>query len=281
MLQPCLRSIYANTATEFEIIVVDNGSEDGTVEMVQAEFPAIRLIRNDHNTGFARPTNQALRLSRGEYVLLLNPDAVVLPGALDHLVEFMQAHPEAGICGPKVLNSDGTVQKQCHRSFATPWDLVCYFSGLMALFPKSRLFGRYLMTYLDEQVVNEVDVVSGACLLARRALLDGIGLLDEQFFAYHEETDFCFRAKRAGWRVFYTPAAQIMHYGGRGGSRVDPYRSIVEWHRSYYRYYRKDLAARYPLPMNLLVYAAMIVKLAGALVINLFRREKFAGSRKP
>jgi hypothetical protein len=118
-------------------------------------------------------------------------------------------------------------------------------------------------------------------MLIRRAVMDQIGLLDERFFAYHEETDYCFQAKKAGWKVYYDPEAQIIHYGGRGGSRVHPFRSILEWHRSYYRYYRKDLASRYPLPFNLLVYGAMLLKLASALLINLVRQEKFAGSRKP
>jgi GT2 family glycosyltransferase len=282
LLRECLRSIYANTrALAFEIIVVDNASQDGTVEMLQTEFPGVRVIVNDHNAGFSKPTNQALRISQGRYALLLNNDAVVLPDALDRLVAFADAHPAIGICGPKVLNRDGTLQKQCRRSFATPWDLFCYFSGLATLFPKSRLFARYLVTYEGEDQTHAVDAVSGSCMLIRRAGLDQIGWLDERFFAYQEDADYCFRAKKAGWQVYYYPAAHIIHYASHDGSRINPYRSIFEWHRSYFIYYRKNLASNYFFLFNWFYYGVMVGKLATALLANLFRREKFAGSRKP
>ncbi|MDE3091918.1 MAG: glycosyltransferase, partial [Chloroflexota bacterium] len=238
-------------------------------------------IVNAHNAGFSRPTNQALRISRGRYALLLNNDTVVLPHAFDRLIEFVDAHPGVGICGPKVLNRDGTLQKQCRRSFATPWDLFCYFSGLSALFPKSHLFARYLVTYEDENKIHPVDAVSGSCMLIRREVLSQIGLLDERFFAYQEDADYCFRARQAGWQVYYCPEAQIIHYASQGGSRINPYRSIFEWHKSYFIYYRKNLASRYFFLFNWLYYGVMLMKLAGALLVNFFRREKFAGSRKP
>ncbi len=281
-LRDCLLSIYTHTHTvSFEIVVVDNDSQDGTVEMLQSEFPNVRLLTGDRNAGYSRPNNRALTATCGEYALLLNPDTVIRPGALDRLVAFMQAHPEVGICSPKVLNRDGSFQKQCRRSFATPWDLFCYFSKLSALFPKSALFGRYLMTYADENATYPADAVSGSCMLIRRAVIDQIGLLDEQFFAYQEDADYCFRARQAGWQVYYYPDAQVVHYGGRGGSRVDPYRSIVEWHVSYYRYFRKNLARRYFFLFNWFYYLVMALKLASALIVNLFRQDKFAGSKKP
>ena len=282
LLGNCLRSIYENTHTcRFEIIVVDNHSTDGTVEMLCGEFPDIHLIVNDHNAGFTRPTNQALRAARGKYALLLNNDTIILPCALDQMVEFMEAHPGIGICGPKVLNQDGTLQRQCRRSFATPWDLFCYFSGLSTLFPTSRLFGRYLMTYVDENATHPADAISGSCMLIRREVISQIGLLDERFFAYQEDADFCFRAKQAGWEIYYYPVAQIVHYGGMGGSRANPYRSIYEWHKSYWLYYRKNLASRYFFLFNWFYYGVMLLKLCSALLINAFRAEKYAGSKKP
>jgi len=281
LLRECLRSIYAQTHCAFEIIVVDNASRDGTAEMLRAEFPAVRVIVNATNVGFAKAINQALRVSQGRYALLLNNDTVILSNALDRLVAFADAHAEVGICGPKILNRDGTLQKQCRRSYATPWDLFCYFSGLSTLFPRSPLFARYLMTYRDENETHPADAISGACMLIRRAVLEQIGWLDERFFAYQEDTDYCLRAQRAGWRVYYYPEAQIIHYASQGGSRVDPFRSIWEWHRSYFLYYRKNLAARYFFLFNWFYYVVMIFKLLTALCINLFRREKFAGSRKP
>lgn len=282
LLRDCVQSIGANThSLTFEIIVVDNNSQDGTVEMLRDEFPQVRLIVNDHNAGFTRPTNQALRASTGRFALLLNNDTIILPNALDCLVQFMRAHAEVGICGPKVLNRDGTLQKQCRRSFATPWDLFCYFSGLSRLFPQSRLFGRYLMTYMPEDAAHEADAVSGSCMLIRREVMDQIGLLDERFFAYQEDADYCFRAQQAGWKIYYVPESQIIHYASRGGSRISPYRSIFEWHRSYLLYYRKNLASRYFFLFNWFYYAVMVLKLASALLVNLFRRDKYAGSKKP
>lgn len=282
LLRDCLQSISANTPTpQFEIIVVDNNSQDGTVEMLREEFPTVCLIVNPSNLGFAKPINQAILHSQGRYVLLLNNDTLILDSALDHLVAFADAHPEIGICGPKVLNRDGSLQKQCRRSFATPWDLFCYFSGLAAFFPKSPLFARYLMTYKDENETHAADAISGSCMLIRREVLDQIGLFDERFFAYQEDADFCFRAKRAGWQIYYYPPAQIIHYASQGGSRVNPYRSIFEWHRSYFLYYRKNLASRYFFLFNWFYYFVMLLKLGVALLVNLLRKEKFAGSRKP
>lgn len=282
LLRDCLRSVYASTRKiAFEIIVVDNNSRDGTVEMLKAEFPEVRLIANDFNGGFSRATNQALQISCGRYALLLNNDTLVLDDALDQLVDFMDTHSEIGICGPKVLNRDRTLQKQCRRSLALPWDLFCYFSGLSWLFPKSRLFARYLITYEDENKTHAVDAVSGSCMLIRRAVMDQIGLLDERFFAYQEDTDYCLRAKRAGWLVYYFPGAQIIHYASHGGSRVAPYRSTWEWHKSYFLYYRKNHAARYFFLFNWFYYVVMVLKLASAFLVNLSRQEKLAGSRKP
>jgi GT2 family glycosyltransferase len=222
-----------------------------------------------------------MRLGRGRYLLQLNPDTLILPEAIDRLVVFMDQHPEVGICGPKVLNRDRTLQKPCRRGEPRPWAVLTYFLGLSSLFPRSPLFSQYLLTYLDEDEIHEVDGVAGSCMMARRALIDQIGYLDERYFAYQEDADFCFRARQAGWKVYYMPGAQIIHYGSLGGSRVQPYRSIYEWHRSYFIYYRQHLAKDYLFFLNGFYYLAMALKLFWALGINFFRSDKFAGSRKP
>jgi GT2 family glycosyltransferase len=263
-----------------ELIIVDNGSSDDTVKMLQAEFPAARLILNDRNDGFARPINQALRYSQGRYMLVLNPDTIILPGALNTLVEFLDSHPDVGICGPKVLNRDGSMQKACRRGVSRPWAAFSYFSGLSALFPHSKTFGGYLLNYLDENETHEVDGVSGSCMLIRRQVTRQAGLFDERYFAYQEDADYCFQVKKAGWKIVYLPAAQIVHYGGQGGSRVQPYRSIFEWHRSYYLYYQKNLAQDYFFIFNWFYYLLMGLKLVFSLTANAFRSEKFAGPRR-
>jgi GT2 family glycosyltransferase len=281
-LRDCLRSIYETVdSLSFEIIVVDNHSEDGTVEMLRRDFPSIRLLVNDQNSGYTRPNNQAMRVSQGRYILLVNPDTLIEPNTMPELVAFMDAHPEVGIVGPKVLNRDGTLQKQCRRSEARPWDAFCYFSGLSRLFPRDKRFAGYLMTYLDEDLAHEAEAVSGSCMLIRSQVIEKIGYQDENFFAYQEDTDYCRRARLAGWKVFYNPSAQIIHFAGEGGSGVQPFRSIIEWHRSYYLYYRKHFANDYPILFNAVYYLGMLVKLGLSLFVNLFRKRKVVGTRKP
>jgi GT2 family glycosyltransferase len=277
-LKRCLDSIHEGQhwLDELEIIVVDNASIDGTVEMIKGDFPQVHVIENLENRGFSASMNQALRIAHGRFLLLLNPDTIVFPATFDHLIHFIEAHPEAGIYGPKVLNPDGTLQKPCRRGESRPWAVISYFTGLSRLFPKSKFFSEYLMSYLDEDETHEVAGVSGSCMLIRCEVVDQIGLLDERFFAYQEDADYCFRARQAGWKVFYVPAAKIIHYGGLGGSHVHPYRSTIEWHRSYWLYYRKNLAKDYFSLFNWIYYMLMGVKLLVALVQNFLHIGKFS-----
>jgi GT2 family glycosyltransferase len=281
-LEGCLHAIYENPPDEsYEIIIVDNHSTDGTVEMLRAQFPEVQLILNPENLGFTAPMNQALRQGRGQYLLLLNPDTIVHHQALNRMITFMETCPQVGICGPKVLNTDGTLQEPCRRGESTPWAVISYFFRLHRIFPESKFFGGYSMSYMDEDETHEVAGVSGSCMMIRQDVIDQIGYLDESYFAYQEDADYCFQARKAGWKIFYYPEAQITHYGGQGGSRVDPYRSIIEWHRSYWLYYRKNLAGNYFFLINWIYYLAMLIKLGLALVINSLRKEKSAGRQKP
>lgn len=281
-LRGCLDSIQANPpACSYEIIITDNGSSDGTQEMLATGYPAVTTIQNSANLGFGAPMNQAMRHARGEYLLLLNPDTLVHPGAIDVLVDYLKAHPLTGICGPKVLNRDGSLQQPCRRGEPRPWPVLSYFLRLSALFPRSRLFGGYLLNYLPEDETHLVDGVSGSCMLVRCTLVNQIGYFDEQFFAYQEDADYCHRARQAGWQVAYVPAARITHFGGAGGSRVQPYRAIIEWHRSYWLYYRKNLASDYFFLFNWFYYSLMLLKLLFSLLINSLRREKHASTPRP
>jgi GT2 family glycosyltransferase len=281
LLRDCLRSLCENTALDYEVIVVDNGSKDGVDQMLHQEFPGVKFLANKTNLGYTFPMNQALRQAKGRCLLQLNPDTLILPQALEKLVGFLDTHPQVGICGPKVFNRDRSLQKPCRRGESTPWAVLTYFFGFSARFPKSKLFGQYLMNYMDEDQTHLVAGVSGSCMLIRRAVIDQIGYLDERFFAYQEDADFCLRARQSGWQVYYVPAAQIVHFGGYGGSRVQPYRSIYEWHKSYFLYYRKNLAHKYFFLFNWFYYLAMFFKLFISLAMNFIRTEKFAGSHKP
>ena len=280
-LRKCLESIFANPYYgPMEIIVIDNHSQDGTIELLHENFPSVILIENDHNAGYTFPNNQGLRRAKGDYLMLLNPDTLVLPGSLDGLVKFMDINSEIGICGPKVLNPDGSLQQPCRRGEPRPLAVISYFLGLSRLFPKSKVFGGYLLNYLPEDETHRVDGVAGSCLLIRREVINQIGFLDERFFAYQEDADYCFRARQAGWQIYYYPKVSIIHFGGMGGTRAEPYRSILAWHKSYYLYYRKNLAKDYFFLFNWVYYAAMLLKFLSSILINLFRREKYAGPRR-
>lgn len=278
VLRGCIRSIHSSGLTvPYEIIYVDNASTDGTRKMLERDFPTVRTVWNKQNLGYAQGNNQAIRMTSSRYVLLLNPDTLVEPGSISGLMGYMNSHPQTGIAGPKVLNSDGSFQSHCKRGEARPWEVFCYFSGLAKLFPHSRTFSGYLLGFLDENEINHVPAISGSCMLIRREVIAQIGLLDEQFFAYQEDTDYCVRARKAGWKVTYAPTSKIIHFGGKGGAGAQPYKQIFVWHQSYFRYYRKQLAQDYFFLFNWFYYGLMALKLAASLIINLFRVNKHAG----
>lgn len=221
-LEQCLRSVYANaTDLDFELYVVDNASNDGSLQMVKERFPLVHLIANDENIGFPKACNQAIRECEGKYVLLLNPDTVVLPTALQQMIQFMESQPRTGAVGPKIMGQDHTVQHVCARMFPTLSTM--FFDQLMLakLFPASRLFGSYMMGYWDHNSSREVDCLVGSCLMVRKSALDSIGLLDEQHFMYLEDIDLCYRLKQSGWKVYYLHTAEIIHYSNGAGQSTE------------------------------------------------------------
>jgi hypothetical protein len=241
LLKSCLRSIYPQrnraTGLRFETIVIDNASTDGSVQMVRETFPQVTLIANQNNPGFTGGNNQGMALSRGRYVLLLNPDTEVLDDALTHMVAYMDAHPEMGALGPTLLNPDGSVQSS-RRRFPRPATAFVESTTLQNWFPRHRLLTNYYALDLPDDAVAEVDWVTGACLLIRREALDQVGPLDDGYFMYSEELDWCRRAKDAGWKVIYYPQARVIHHGGRSSEQVKAFQ-IARFNRSKIRYFRK------------------------------------------
>ena len=219
LLDQCLTSIKASTdAISYEIIVVDNASTDGSPEMVEEKHPDVTLIRNRVNLGFASACNTAFKRSTGRCFCLLNSDTIVLKDSLAPLFEFMESHPDAGAAGCKLLNGDGTLQRSCScfPSVTTElFDALC----LSKLFPQNRVFGCYSMSYWDFDDVREVDFVGGSCMMVRREAVEEVGLLDETYFMYTEEADWCYRMWDNGWKVYYYPGAQIIHLGGESAKR--------------------------------------------------------------
>lgn len=294
MLRDCLRSIAPGaSALARDIWVVDNASADGSAEMVRAEFPHVHLIVSQHNGGFAYANNLALRaalalagaepaaaantlpasasqLPPPDYVLLLNPDTVVPAGALETLVAYLQAHPDVGACGPKLLLADGSLDLACRRSFPAPSAFVYRALGLSKLFPRSRRFGSYNMTYLSPEVETEVDAVVGACMLVRAGVVREVGLLDEAYFMYGEDLDWAYRIKQYGWKIMYVPSAIVHHYK-RASSRQRPFRSIRAFYDAMRVFHRKHYAATTPAPLNLLIEAGITLKEYLSLGRNLIR----------
>ncbi|RPI01270.1 MAG: glycosyltransferase, partial [Ignavibacteriae bacterium] len=212
-----------------EIFVVDNASDDGSAQMVRHRFPNIHLIANTDNLGFAKANNIGLRKARGQYILLINPDTIVQEDTIRVMVEFLNSHPEAGLAGCKILNPDGSFQPACRRSFPTPWVAFTRIFGLSKLFPHSKLFGKYNLTYLNTEETYPVDAVSGSFMMVRKETFENIGGLDESYFMYGEDIDWCFRIREAGWRVYYVHSTQIIHYKGESTRRS----SLDEIHTFY------------------------------------------------
>ncbi|MFC1553722.1 glycosyltransferase family 2 protein [candidate division KSB1 bacterium] len=206
---------FAVSGFSSEIFVVDNASDDGSPDMIKEKFPDVILIENNVNTGFARANNAALKRSEGKFILLLNPDTIVKENTFKIVFKAFEEYPEAGAAGCKILNEDGSLQLSCRRSIPTPWITFTRMLGLSRIFPQSRIFAKYNLTYLDADEVAEVEALSGAFIMVRREVLDKTGYLDEQFFMYGEDLDWCYRISQAGYKIIYYPKTSITHYKGR------------------------------------------------------------------
>lgn len=238
LLRNCLRSVYERGGdVDFEVIVIDNASTDGSAEIVKKGFPQVTLIENSQNRGFAAANNQGIAEAQGRYALLLNSDTVILDKAIQETVSFADAHPEAAVVGCRILNPDRTLQPSCFM-FPSILNMLLSSTYLYKLFPKSRFFGRERMTWWGRNDIREVDVVTGCFMLVRREAIEQVGMMDEAFFIYGEETDWCYRYKHAGWKVMFTPCAEIIHLGGQSTIRK-PVDMIVRLRLSILRFMRK------------------------------------------
>jgi GT2 family glycosyltransferase len=238
LLRNCLQSLLKELeGVDAEVFLVDNDSADQSAAMVEKEFPQIRLIANDSNRGFAAANNQALALASGEFILLLNPDTVVHPGAIKTLLGFMQTHARAAIVAPQLLESNGAVQRSC-RQFPTFLGMLYELLGLSKIFPDQAKFRQYKMLDWNHDDERQVDQPEGACLLLRRAVIEEVGVLDEGFFMLFEEVDWCYRIKEKGWQIWFTPSAQVTHHYGQSIKQVKT-KMILSSHRGLYRFWHK------------------------------------------
>jgi len=241
-LRNCLQSIFhPSTQIRLEVIVIDNASRDDSANMVRNEFPDVRLIENEENLGFAAANNQGLKISTGRYVLLLNPDTIVLDNALEKTLCIAEKHPRVGVLGCQVLENMEKIQRTCF-SFPGPLNLLLTAMGLPRLFPKSRFFGNPELSWWDRTTERFVDVVSGMFMLVRREALEDVGPLDEAYFVYTEEVDWCFRFWQAGWKCMFTPEARIIHVdGGSKSTEQIATRMFVQQQKSAMIFIRKNM----------------------------------------
>lgn len=214
-LEQCLHSVLkASKTISAEIFVVDNNSVDGSTQLVKEKFPQVHLIENKDNVGFSKANNQAIRLAKGKYILLLNPDTVVEEDTFTKIIRFMEEHPDAGGLGVKMIDGKGNFLPESKRGLPTPWVAFCKMFGLSKLFPKSKNFGKYHLSYLNENETHEVEVLAGAFMLMRKETLEKVGLLDETFFMYGEDIDLSYRITQGGYKNYYFPGTTIIHYKG-------------------------------------------------------------------
>jgi N-acetylglucosaminyl-diphospho-decaprenol L-rhamnosyltransferase len=268
LLRRCLSAVYASEGDfTFDLVVVDNASSDDSVEVVRNEFPQTRLISNQENVGYPAGNNIGLR-TFGEwcgsnpparYALLLNPDTELPASALADMIAFMDAHPDAGAAGPKLVLPSGDLDLACRRSFPTPEVIFYRVIQLGRLFPKSRRFGRYNLTYLDPDTLHEVDSVVGAFMMVRAKAISDVGLMDERFFMYGEDLDWAKRIKEAGWKIYYNPAVVVLHVK-RASSSQEETRARLEFERANLLFYRKHYQASTSGWLNALILMALAVR---------------------
>lgn len=260
-LERALESVVNSDAgVEVEVVVLDNGSGDGSGEMVRERFPGVKLVESEENTGYARGYNRAAREARGRHLLMLNPDTVVRPGALKRMVEFLDSEAKAGAAGPRLLNSDGSLQFSCRR-FPRPLAAMFRNTPLGRMAPGNRFTREYLMGEWEHERVREVDWISGAAMCIRREAWEEVGGFDEGYFMYAEDVDWCLRARAAGWGVYYVPEAVIVHRIG-ASSDQRPVAMVVEFHRSMARFYGKHYARDWPWVVRWVPVAGIWVRAA-------------------
>ncbi len=280
-LARCLDSIAASDGRyAYDVVVVDNASQDGSAEMVRAEYPWVRLVVSERNGGYAYANNLGLRLlgygaqegasARPRYALLLNPDTILPPDGLDAMIAYVDAHPEIGAAGPRLVRRDGSLDRACRRGFPTPSVSFYHLVGLSKLFPRSPRFGRYNMTYLDERQETEVDAVVGAFMLMRSEALEQAGLLDESFFMYGEDLDLCYRIKQRGWQIRYYPQVTVLHVKG-ASSRKNSLQATMAFYDAMKIFHDKHYRAASPGVVNWVVDLGVALLRAKALLANRLR----------
>jgi len=239
-IKQCIRSIYRSDLSKnlFEIIIIDNDSHDDTVNDIKNSFNNIHIIENDINEGFSKAVNKGIKKANGNFICLLNPDVIINENTFSTLIDYLESNKNVGCIGPKIINVDGTIQHSCKRSFPTPLNSIFRLFYLDKIFSKSKFFGKYNLTYLDVNKIHKVDAISGAFMIFKKSIINEIGLLDEKFFMFGEDIDFCFRIKNKGYDIVYNPETEIMHYKGESVKSA-PYDMVNIFYDAMEIYFKK------------------------------------------
>lgn len=270
-LNRCLKSIYKSDFKKinYEVVVIDNASSDGTVQFIKKNFPKLKLIENKDNFGFSKACNQGVRDSSGIYLLFLNPDTEVDKDTIPYMISFMEKNKDAGASTCFVKLPSGKLDDGAHRGFPTPWNSFCYFSGLTKLFPQNKLFSGYTLSYLDLTKTHEIDSAVGAFMMVRRIAGDDTRWWDEDYFFYGEDIDFCYKLREKGWRIYFVPKVSVLHHKGVSGgikkhskhiSTADYQTKIIATNARFNAmriFYKKHYGNKYPKPLTLLVFLAV------------------------
>ncbi len=271
-LEQCLLSVFkATQKVSTEVFVVDNNSVDGSCDMVREKFPQVILIENKTNTGFAKANNQAIRIAKGEYVLLLNPDTVVEEDTFKKCVDFMDAHTDAGGLGVYMIDGKGNFLPESKRGLPTPAVAFCKIFGLSALFPKSMIFGRYHLGFLNKNKTHAVDILSGAFMMMRKSALDKVGLLDEDFFMYGEDIDLSYRITQGGFRNYYFPETKIIHYKGES-TRKSSVNYVMVFYKAMAIFARKHFSNQNAKLFSMLINFAVYLRATLAIITRIAKR---------
>lgn len=269
-LEQCLMAVHnALRQTVGEVIVVDNNSVDGSVEMLKAKFPEVQVIANKKNLGFAKANNQAIKIAKGEFILLLNPDTVVEADTFDKVIQFMESHPEAGGLGVKMVDGSGKFLPESKRGLPTPSAAFYKIFGFAALFPHSRRFSAYYLGHLSEDEIHEVDVLAGAFMMIRRKVLGQIGLLDESFFMYGEDVDLSYRITKAGYKNYYFPEVRIIHYKGES-TKKSSINYVLMFYKAMLVFARKHFTGKNARLLKLFIHISIYFRALLALLARFF-----------
>lgn len=277
-LEQCLLSLFKAGREDIpmEIFVVDNASQDASPAYIRekfpvAQYPNLHIIANPRNVGFGKANNQAAAKATGEYLLFLNPDTIVTEETLHDAITFADGHPELGGLGTMMLHSDGKFAKESRRGLPTPWTALCKMSGLCAIFPRSKTFGKYYMQYLDKEQASEIEIISGAFFLARKSALDKIGLFDEAFFMYGEDIDLSYRLLKEGYKNFYIPSP-ILHYKGES-TQKSTFKYVHIFYTAMLIFFKKHFR-HYGFLLTLPIKAAILFRAIIAVVAQYTNRAK-------